>query len=250
MRFLNLMFSVLVSLSVVAQTDSKKPDCSPPDHSDWSVLLQRYVNSDGWVGYKGFQKDSVELNRYLTQLSVCPPSGSWTTNEKLAYWINAYNAFTVKLIIDHYPVASIKDIKKGIPFINSVWEMDFFEIGGKSFDLSKIEHGILRKEFNEPRIHFAIVCASRSCPILLNKAYDPKTLEEQLEAQAKRFINDSSRNVLDKDEIQLSAIFKWFKKDFTQNRTLKDFINKYSEVDISSNAKVTYLDYDWNLNSQ
>lgn len=225
-------------------------DCPTPDHRDWTELLQLHVDSTGWVSYKGFVRDSVKLNAYLTTLSDCPPSDSWTKAEKLAYWINVYNAFTVKLIVDYYPVASIKVIKKGIPFINSVWEMEFFEIGGKSFDLSTVEHKILRKEFDEPRIHFAIVCASKSCPRLLNEAYEADKVEEQLTLQAKNFINDKTKNKIEKKQLGLSSIFKWFKGDFTQNQSLKEFIEPYSESVFQSSAKVKYLDYDWSLNGE
>lgn len=233
-----------------AQNSDDFSSCPPPDHSSWTELLHRHVASNGLVDYEGFQKDSIQLNGYLAQLSVCAPSDIWSNKEKLAYWINVYNAYTVKLIVDDYPVASIKDIKKGIPFINSVWEMDFFEIGGESFDLSKVEHGILRKKFDEPRIHFAIVCASRSCPILLNEAYDSTKLEDQLETQTIRFVNDPSRNVFEEDEIRISSIFKWFKGDFTKGGTLMEFLSKYSETELSPKAKISYLNYDWSLNQQ
>ena len=101
-----------------------------------------------------------------------PNDKHWTETEQLAYWINAYNAFTVELILDHYPVASIRDIKEGVPFINSVWDIDFIKIEGKTYSLNDIEHRILRREFDEPRIHFAIVCASISCPKLRNEAFE------------------------------------------------------------------------------
>lgn len=221
-----------------------------PDHTSWTKLLQRNVDLNGRVSYSGFVSDSVGLNHYLRELSSNPPNESWSREEKLAYWINAYNAFTIKLIVDHYPVSSIKDIKKGIPFINSVWDLKFFSIGGEEMDLNFIEHQILRKEFEEPRIHFAIVCASYSCPKLRNEAFLAANLEQQLQNQAVQFVNDPSKNILSKNELKLSSIFKWFEADFTKNRNIRDFIGRYSNQSINPKAKVRYLEYDWNLNGK
>ena len=128
-------------------------DTIPVSHRSWDVLLQRHVKENGFVDYKGMQRDSVELNHYLTLLSAAQPNAqNWTRNEKMAFWINAYNAFTVKLIIDHYPVESIKDIKRGIPFVNTVWDIKFIKIGGKTYDLNNIEHGILRPAAGSHRL--------------------------------------------------------------------------------------------------
>ncbi len=252
MRYLYLICLMLITVS--ANSCGKRKNYHSvfpaPDHSVWTQLLQQYVDTGGWVNYNGFVQDSMILNSYLNTLSNNPPSNSWSKNEKLTYWINVYNAFTVKLIVNHYPVTSIKDIKKGIPFINSVWEMDFFEIGGKEFNLSTVEHDILRKEFDEPRIHFAIVCASKSCPRLLNEAFESENLEQQLERQAIDFINDSSKNRFDKNEIYLSPIFKWFRKDFTKNLGLRQYVAQFAKSDFSESAKLTYTKYDWSLNGQ
>lgn len=228
------------------------PLCGPPSHAEWTELLKLHVDAKGHVSYKGFKKDAARLDAYLKELSDCPPTSDWTANERMAYWINAYNAFTVQLIIDHYPVKSIKDIgpRLSIPLVNSVWDVKFFKIGGKEMTLNQIEHDILRKEFNEPRIHFAIVCASYSCPRLLNEAYLPSTLVRQLQAQAVEFINDPNRNTIAADHLQLSSIFNWFKGDFTKKGTLPDFIRTYAKVKVSDRAKVSFLDYDWSLNGE
>ncbi|MDC0304135.1 DUF547 domain-containing protein [Flavobacteriales bacterium] len=243
-------FCLAVNLHSYAQAPASDSNCTPPNHSPWSELLVAYVDSTGWVNYKGFVQDSVKLNAYLTNLSKCTPSAKWKEEEKLAYWINVYNAFTVKLIVEHYPVASIKDIKKGIPFINSVWEMDFFKIGGEDYNLSNVEHDILRKGFNEPRIHFAIVCGSKSCPRLLNEAYEAEKLGYQLMIQTRNFMDDNSKNEIEVEEIRISSIFKWFEKDFTQGFTIQEFIRPYSKRDFLSSAKVKYLSYDWDLNGE
>jgi hypothetical protein len=245
-------FTILLIIGVVfsACAGASGLRLIPPSHKIWDELLRKHVDAQGRVSYKGMRGDAQQLETYLDHLSSCAPSSSWSTEERLAYWINAYNAFTVKLIIDHYPVNSIKDIRSpfAIPFVNSVWDLAFFKINGREMTLNQIEHGILRKEFEEPRIHFAIVCASISCPKLHNEAYESQRLEDQLHARALEFINDPSRNILSKDHLELSAIFKWFKGDFTRNGNLRSYIAIYSKVKVDADAKLSYLDYDWGLN--
>jgi len=249
-----LRIVLLLLIPALSAYGQQMPDkgCRPPSHKPWDVLLQRHVDGKGFVSYKGFVKDSVALNSYLTALSSCPPSKDWGEKERLAYWINAYNAFTVQLIVRHHPVKSIKDIgpRLAVPMVNSVWDVKFIDIGGVGMSLNRIEHEILRKEFNEPRIHFAIVCASHSCPVLSNRAFTAVELERQLEAQAIAFINDPERNRIGRDGLQLSAIFNWFKGDFTKDGTLPDYIRRYAKTSFTDRPKVSFLDYDWNLNGE
>lgn len=222
------------------------------NHAIWNQLLYQYVSEEGFVNYKGIINKKDKLNQYLKQLSNHPPEESLSKNEKLAYWINAYNAFTVKLIVDHYPVNSIKDLHPTvkIPGINTVWKKEFFKIDGKPMSLHHIEHNILREEFHEPRIHFAINCASFSCPPLRNEAYKASNLEKQLEEQAVRFINNSDKNQISTGYIKISKIFKWFTKDFTRNGDLIDYLNQYAKTRINKNADIDYMDYDWSLNEK
>lgn len=210
------------------------------DHTLWNTLVSKYVSKEGTVNYKGFKKDEKALQTYLEVLQKNTPAASWSKNEKLAYWINAYNAFTVRLILDHYPLKSIKDIK-------DPWGKDFIVIGENTYSLEDIEHKILRK-MNEPRIHFAINCASYSCPKLANKAYTTATLDQQLEAAAKNFVNDPSKNSISKDSIEISKIFSWFSGDFEEQGSIIDFLNTFSTIKIDKNAKVRYKSYNWNLN--
>lgn len=223
-------------------------DANPINHQTWNDLLKKHVNEKGNVNYKGFVNDTALLNHYLNHLTQNKPTEKWSKNAQLAYWINVYNAFTVKLIVDHYPVASIKDIKKGIPFISTVWDIKFIEFDDETIDLNKVEHGILRKQFEEPRIHFAINCASFSCPRLLNEAYTAEKLEDQLNFMTKDFLNDLKRNRITENEVQLSKIFNWFKGDFIKNSTLIEFLNEYAPIKIAENANISYLDYSWQLN--
>lgn len=225
----------------------------PPDHKLFDVLLEKYVDEYGNVDYKGFLEDEHELNSYLDQLKDNPPDvDKWSTNDQVAYWINVYNAFTVKLILDNYPVKSIKDIgaKIQIPFINSPWDIKFINIAGEEYDLNNIEHNILRKNFDEPRIHFAIVCASYSCPKLRAESYTGQQLDAQLDAQAQEFLADTTKNEISSNAIKVSKIFSWFKGDFTKNGTLIAFLNQYAPLSIDPKAKISYMDYDWALNEQ
>ena len=246
---MRLPLVLVISLLLGACSVSKKAsDSNPVTHSIWDSLVQKHVSEEGWVDYPGFIADSNMLNQYLDLLSSAHPNDkNWSPDEQLAYWINAYNAFTVKLIVDHYPVKSIKDIKNGIPFVNTVWDIKFINIEGYEYDLNNIEHGIIRAHFDEPRIHFAVNCASISCPPLLNHAYTPEKLDQQLTDQAKRFLADQSRNKV--SEGKVSAIFNWFKGDFKDHSgSLINFINEYAPVKLEENTKLEFLDYNWNLN--
>ncbi|TYA53110.1 DUF547 domain-containing protein [Formosa maritima] len=208
--------------------------------NSWNEFLQKHVNNSGDVNYKSIIKNQRLLLNSLNDFSKNQPNNSWSKEEKLAYWINAYNAFTIKLIIDKYPIKSIKDIKKP-------WEEKFIPIEKQLMSLNEIEHNILRK-LDEPRIHFAIVCASKSCPKLLNEAYTPSKLDHQLTIATEEFLSDNTKNNVSEDNIKLSKIFKWFSEDFTQNGSLIDFLNQYSKIEISPKANRSFLDYNWDLN--
>lgn len=216
-------------------------------HDVWTDLLQKHVDVEGKVNYKGFATDNSSLSAYLNLLSANPPGENWSEADQLAYWINAYNAFTVKLILDHYPLKSIKEISTGLPMINSPWDLKFFEIGGIPFDLNTIEHEILRKRFDEPRIHFAINCASISCPKLRSEAYTAEKLELQLHEQTIDFLRDPIRNQIDAKETRLSSIFNWFQGDFERQTNLIGFIAPYVP-EINPENEIEYLEYDWGLN--
>ncbi|TAK44356.1 MAG: DUF547 domain-containing protein [Saprospiraceae bacterium] len=244
-----LVAAAMAILGCNAQIPNVKPAMPPPSHDSWDSLLKTHVRPGGWVDYKGFVEDSTKLNQYLALLSTAHPQKSWTREEQMAYWINAYNAFTVKLIVDHYPLASIKDIKRGIPFVNSVWDIKFIHLQGQTYDLNNIEHGILRKQFKDARIHAAINCASYSCPPLRAEAFTAEKLESQLDDAMRRFVNDPLRNRVGADKAELSAIFNWFGGDFKKDAgSVRGFVNKFAETPMSAEAKVSYLGYDWSLN--
>lgn len=210
------------------------------DHSIWAILLKKHVDEKGNVDYKGFNKDIILLRNYLDYLAKNPPKDKWSKPEKLAYYINLYNAATVKLILDNYPTKSIKGIK-------NPWGKEIVQIGSEKISLGDLEHKILRK-MEEPRIHFAINCASYSCPKLVNTAFTPTNLEKLLEQTTIDFINDPKRNVLTEEKASLSQIFNWYKMDFAKNGSLIDYLNQYAHVKLTSNTKISYLKYNWELN--
>ncbi len=248
--------SILAIVLIVGLSNCSVKDVTsssqPISHEVWDELLQKYVNEEGWVNYKGFIKDSTKMNRYLELLkNNHPNTKNWTRNERYAYWINAYNAFTVSLIMKHYPVASIKDIKNGIPFVNTVWDIKFIKIEGQTYDLNNLEHGIIRPKFKDARAHFAVNCASYSCPKLLNEAYTPAKLEEQLNQQARAFLVDKTKNIIENPaSIQLSKIFSWYGGDFKAEKPLIDYINQYAPLKVNQDVNIEYLDYQWTLNEQ
>lgn len=210
------------------------------DHAQWTTLLQKHVSEAGQVDYRGFKEDWSELKDYIKILGKQTPNSDWSKPETLAYWINAYNALTIDLILRHYPVKSIKDIR-------NPWKQDLWTLGDKTYNLDEIEHQILRK-MQEPRIHFAIVCASYSCPKLKNSAYTADHLNEQLDQAAKDFINDPKHNELSENTLEISKIFQWFRSDFEQNGNLIDFLNRYAAIEISKKARIRYKTYNWDLN--
>lgn len=240
-----LWFTCTNCRSIKRNTDSK-----PVTHTKWNALLKKHVSEAGWVDYKGFIRDSALLNDYLKLIEAAHPNDkNWSRNEQMAYWINAYNAYTIQLINRNYPVASIKDIKKGVAFVNSVWDIKFIKIQGYTYDLNNIEHNILRPVFKDARIHAAVNCASYSCPKLMNEAFTADKLEKQLDAGMRSFVNDPSRNKIKADKAQISEIFKWFKGDFERDGgSVWEFLNKYSTVKMTKNTDVSHLDYDWKLN--
>lgn len=229
--------------TIVEVTPSKNAEpiiIEKVNHAVFNDLLHKYVSNDGNVNYKGFIKDKGQFKIYLTDLAENLPKDDWTIHDKLAYWMNVYNAYTIKLIIDHYPIKSIKEIK-------DPWDTRFFKLGAKWYNLNEVEHKILRK-MNDPRIHFGINCASFSCPPILNKAFTAQNVNQELDQLAIRFINDKQRNNISENSIQVSKIFQWFAKDFKTQGSLIDFLNKYAEVAINPKAKKTYKKYNWSLN--
>ena len=221
------------------------------DHRIYAQLLKRYVK-DGVIDYQGFKKQEDQLGLYLELLAKIDP-GDLPRNEEFAFYINAYNAWTIKLILTGYPgVQSIKDLGS---FFKSPWKKKLCRIDGKDLSLDDIEHKILRPRFQDPRVHFAINCASKSCPPLLSDPYRGSILDIQLDRAVEAFINDPAQNYLKDATLYVSKIFEWFKEDF--NNDIIGFVTGYARGDFKKRLQsepnkitVKYLDYDWSLNGK
>lgn len=209
-------------------------------HALWTHQLQTYVDDEGNVNYAQWKNDSSGLEDYIQNLESNPPQKYWTKGDSLAYFINAYNAVTVKLILDNYPLKSIRKLI-------TPWRFKRFRLGDKKVSLGHIEHQILRK-MNEPRIHFAINCASASCPRLQKQAFVSHRLDKQLEEVTRTFINDTTKNQISAEALKLSKIFFWFGSDFGNREDRRAFIQKYTSVALLPKAKIGFLPYDWSLN--
>ena len=234
------------------------------DHSAFTDVLQEYVDEEGMVDYARL-KASGDLDAYLQQLAQTDPS-SLDESEELAFWINAYNAQTIKLILDNYPVETIRRITPvsvpgtsvNIPGVNDPFDLEFATIGGETYSLNDVEHGIIREEFSEPRIHFALVCAAMSCPKLRREAYTGAELDAQLEDQTTTFLHSEAKNQIPADDetIRLSKIFDWFGGDFGSSKAERQtFLAPYFEGDVrqkleSGDYAIKFVDYDWTLNDQ
>ncbi len=221
------------------------------DHSLFAGLLEKHVIM-GKVNYSGFKKDETTLDNYLAMLEKVDPK-SLPRKEQFAFYANAYNAWTIKLILNGYPgIQSIKDLGS---LFKSPWKKKIARIDGEVMTLDHIEHDILRPRFKDPRVHFAINCAAKSCPPLSSRPFSGDTLNQQLDQLARAFVNDPNNNYLKGDTLYVSAIFKWFKTDFKDG--IVGFFLKYSEnglnaklCTIGNSIKISYLDYDWSLNGK
>lgn len=209
-------------------------------HAAWNTLAQKYISSAGKVNYKGFKADIVAFDTYLKSLADNPVQSSWSRDKKMAYWINAYNAFTIKLIVDNYPVKSITDLEGGKP-----WDKKWIKLGDKIYSLNNIEHDILRPTYKDARIHFAVNCAAKSCPPVWNKAWTADNLNGQLERSAKAFINNTKYNAVSSRKVSISKIFEWYAVDFGN---IVDYLNKYANTKVAGGTTVTYQEYNWALN--
>jgi hypothetical protein len=226
-------------------------------HQHFDNVLRDHVKKvqkQSLVNYKQLQQRPSELDTYIEELSKVSKSEfeSWTRDQKLAALINGYNAWTIKLIINHYPVSSIRKIG---PFFSTPWKIKFIKWLGEEVSLDEIEHARIRKEYSEPRIHFALVCASRGCPSLQKIPFLHSQLDSQLDRAMNEFLLDESENryVIKGNEVQLSlsSIFKWYGSDFGSEDDLKKIIIKGMGIDKESKGKkfeLNYLDYDWSLN--
>jgi hypothetical protein len=253
--------NIIKQLFIIATLLPAIAFCFDHTHAQWNIVLKASVKLDGKQSLINYalvkKKHSAQLNAYLAGLSGLAKSDfqKFNDDQKLAFLINAYNAFTVKLIVDNYPLKSIKDIGS---IFKGPWSQKFFKLFGKDTTLDNIEHDIIRKQFpKEPRIHFAVNCASFGCPNLAADAFTVNNLEKLLAAGTQSFVNDSAKNYYHASEktLFLSPIFKWYGSDFDKNfGTVQNFvaaIMKVSTTDrevIKKDVEIKWTKYSWKLN--
>lgn len=249
MRFLLGLIVFLIPAVSLAAFDST--------HKEWSDVLKKYQDASGYLRYRQLKADASNpkhpFNSYLSAVQAVNREefDKWTDAHKKAFLINAYNALTVKLIVDHYPVASIKKIGG---LFTKPWSLEFFSLlGGQIKALDPIEHEWLRPKFKDYRIHAAVNCASISCPPLRNEAFTGDKLDSQLDAQMRNWLGDKSRNLVSGEKFELSKIFSWYKEDFEKwGGGVKTVVNKFSSSPMPASAlekvDVSFLDYNWDLN--
>ena len=229
------------------------------DHSHAALdrVLKARVKNER-VDYAGLKADSKDLDVWLKSAGTVTEAefNRWSQSQQLAFLINLYNAATLRLILDHYPLKSIKDI--GSVF-KGPWKQEVVPLFGKTVTLDYLEHGILRKKYHEPRVHFAIVCAAKGCPPLRAEPFVPDKLNEQLDDQGRIFMGGKERNRFDAraSTLYLSPIFKWFSEDFeTKSGSVVKFVTPFFPADVrkqiesAKSVNIRYTEYDWSLNSQ
>ncbi len=250
----------------------------PFAYDDYAAVLESYVDDNGMVDYAALKANREKLDAFTTALEKLDRGAyeKWTDKQKIAFWINAYNGLTLQAIIDHYPIkasfiASLRFPRNSIRQIPGVWDELKFPVMGKEMTLDEIEHANLRRNFNEPRIHVALVCAALGCPPLRNEPFTGEFLDVQLDDQTRRFLENPEKFRIDRggSRVDLSSIFKWFGNDFVEThgtegqfsghgeseRAVLNFIGKYlhaKDLEYLSDGKydIKYLDYDWSLNEQ
>lgn len=272
-----LIMSLLVFVGSVVQAVEQNKHAFAYD--DYAVVLKNYVDDEGMVNYKKLKTEAQMLESFIAAMGKLDPNSysKWNERQKIAFWLNAYNAFTLKAIIDNYPIKpdffkSMYYSKNSIRQIDGVWDKITFNVLGQKLTLEHIEHKILREKFNEPRIHMAMVCAAMGCPPLRNEPYTGKKLDQQIDDQSRKFLANPEKFRFDslKRVLHISPILNWFGDDFIKITTKKkpfiqysnkeaailEFVSKYLAEDHaffkpSKRAiRIKYLDYDWSLNEQ
>lgn len=268
--------------ALLAASAVRTPVCAvqggPFSYADYAAALEAYVSEDGMVSYRELKAHRETLDAFVSALAGLDPKqyAEWPDPAKVAFWLNAYNGLTLRVVIDHYPIrtsfpASLIYPDNSIRQIRGVWTDIEFPLMGKMMTLDKIEHEVLRKQFTEPRIHMALVCAAIGCPPLRNEPYTGDRLDAQLNDQARAFLGNPAKFRIDraKKRVYLSPIFDWFGGDFVKEygtstefggyseakRAVLSFISRYvGEEDraylAAGSYDIKWLDYDWSLNEQ
>ena len=268
---MNKIFQLLATTALLAASSAFAQ--FDQSHKAFDDLLKKHVTyitngSASQVSYAGFLQDRAALKEYLDAVSAVPEASykSWNKNQQLAFLINAYNAYTIELILTKYPnLKSIRDL--GGTF-SKPWSLKFFNLFGKETNLDNIEHDMIRAEgvFNDPRIHVAVVCASIGCPMLRNDVFTGDKIDAQLDDAMSRFFSDRSRNRYNSEskKLEVTKLLDWYKKDFTKGykgfASVEAVLGKYADKladDPAARAEIkagkiaiTHLDYNWNLNDK
>jgi len=249
--------------AAVVWLPARAAEPAPFDYSAYARVLAEYVTPEGQVRYADLKANPKDLNIFLRQLKNLSPASHPERfpgpEAGMAYWINAYNAFTLHAVVEAYPVKSVRDVKFGFGFL--FFKRAKFVAGGKAYSLDDIEHGILRRQFNDPRIHFAVNCASTSCPPLQRQPFTPERLSEQLEQAARQFIGAQENVWMRGDVLFLSSVFDWYGEDFekwlarqgTRQPTVVDYVTRYLAEPVAERLRrekprVEFYAYDWTLN--
>lgn len=239
-----LLTALLVSNAFLAQAES----AFDHTHADLTAVLSKHVDAEGLVDYSGLKADRAGLDAYLKTTAAVEKSAfeSWNETQQIAFLSNVYNAETLQLVIDNYPVKSIKKIGG---LFGSPWDVEAVDLFGKKTTLNAVEHEMLRVNYDEPRVHFIIVCAAYGCPPLWNQAFDAARLDEEMTARGEYFFSQTKKNYIDGDTIHISPIFDWFEEDFTKEGSIQEFVGPYFGEDVTGKS-VEYTSYDWDLNQQ
>ncbi len=276
--FITILFIFAIGFFSSSKAETEEEGFS---YSKYSVVLKTYVDNRGMVNYSALKSNKPhmkDLNDFIVSVGSVKPGAynGWSSREKVAFLINAYNAFVIKVVIDNYPIKSTLLLstfypKNSIRQIKGVFSEVKFELMGKVVTLDDIEHKNLRVNFNEPRIHMALVCAAKGCPKLSNEVYTGEDLNTQLKEQGRVFCLDPRKFRIDKENnvVYLSEIFKWFGEDFTLKYGKKDKVQKFSELERAvlnfaagylnesdrrylslGEYKIKYIKYDWSLNEK
>jgi hypothetical protein len=250
MKVFLYIFTVLLALPI--GLPEANASANPVDDALYADLLAAYVR-EGVVDYAGLKTREKTLDAYLAILAGVDPD-TLTQKEQFAYYINVYNAWTLKLILEHYP--GIRSIKDAGSLLRSPWKRDFVRLSGRTVSLDVIEHGTLRARFNDPRLHFAVNCAAKSCPPLAAVPYRGDTLDAALDAATLAFVNNPGQIYMKDGALHVSRIFDWYADDFGGSEGVWTFIRHFAgpelarQMDAAPSRKLAYTDYDWSLNGR
>ncbi len=244
-----LALSVALALLLARPVSAAEP--AEVDHTLYAALLARHVER-GLVDYEGFKREEALLDRYLEELSRVDPE-RLPRDEQFAFYINAYNAWTIKLVLTRWPgISSIKDLGS---WFRSPWKIPLVRLAGGLLTLDELEHGILRPRFGDPRVHFAVNCASRGCPPLAAEPFRGRTLAAQLDRLTADFLNDPARYRLEEPDFWVSSLFRWFAEDFPEG--VLAFYRRHARGELrerllaaGDRLRLRYLDWDWSLNAR